>query len=71
MSAFVVVMSDHKHPRYHVARKMIGSDSYIVISTSMSEYYARSIATAMSAAEIEKLNAGRKIVPIKQVRKRA
>jgi hypothetical protein len=71
MSPFVVVMSDHKHPRYHVARKMIGSDSYIVISTSMSEYYARAIATAMSAAELEKINAERKIVPIKQVRKRA
>lgn len=71
MSPFVVVMSDHKHPRYHVARKMIGSDSFIIISTSQSEHYARSIATAMSAAEIEKINAERKIVPLKQTRKRA
>lgn len=70
MSPYVVVMSDHKHPRYHVARKMIGSDSFIIISTSQSEHYARSIATAMSAAEQAKIEAERKVVPLK-TRKRA
>ena len=76
MSPFVVVMSDHKHPRYHVARKMIGKDSYSIISTSFCEHYAREIATAMSAThqareELARSERELNILPIKPVRKRA
>lgn len=67
MTAYIVIMSDHKRPRYYVGRKMIGTGSYAVICTALTEYNARAIADAMSAAApVEE----RKVVAIKS-RKRA
>lgn len=72
MSPFVVVMSDHKHPRYYVARRMIGKDSFAVICTSPSEFNARQIAVAMSETEnARKAQEERNVVSIKPARKRA
>jgi GGDEF domain-containing protein len=72
MSPFVVVMSDHKHPKYFVARRMIGKDSFAIICTSPSEFNARQIATAMSATEKARAEEEqRNIVTLKQNRKRA
>lgn len=66
MSPFVVVMSDHKHPKYFVARRMIGKDSFAVICTSPNEYNARQIATAMSATEQARVAEQRNVVSIKR-----
>ena len=67
MTPYIVIMSDHKRPRYYVGRKMIGAGNYAVICTALSEYNARAIADAMSAATLIE---ERKVVPIK-TRKRA
>lgn len=66
MSPFVVVMSDHKHPKYFVARKMIGNASYAVICTAHNEYNARQIATAMSATEQARVAEERTVVTLKR-----
>lgn len=68
MGQFVVVMSDHKRPRYYVARKMIGKQSYAVIATAQNEYNARSVTEAMNAQAA--ISIERNVVPIK-TRKRA
>lgn len=63
MSAYVVVMSDHKHPKWFVARKMIGNASYAVICVTRNETQARQIADAMTAA-----NRPSVVVPLKRKR---
>lgn len=68
MSRYVVVMSDHKHPKYFVARKMIGKDSYAVICTTFNEYNARQIATAMSNVQEVRDAVDRKVVTLKRKR---
>jgi len=68
MSAFVVVMSDHKHPKYFVARKMIGHESYAVVCTSTNEYNARQIATAMNATDEARHAEERTVVALKRKR---
>lgn len=68
MTPFVVVMSDHKRPRYYVARKMIGQASYAIICTSQTEFNARQIANAMSATEDARVQSDRSIVPLKRKR---
>lgn len=67
MSSYIVVMSDHKRPKYYVARKMIGHASYAIICTTLSDFNAHQIAMAMSEARKDERN----IVPIKQSRKHA
>lgn len=71
MTPFVVVMSDHKRPKYFVARRMIGDASYAVICTTNTDFMARTIATSLSATEEARMQDERNIVPIKPSRKRA
>lgn len=68
MTPFIVVMSDHKRPRYYVARRMVGHASYAIICTSQTDHNARQIATAMSATEEARVQDERNVVAIKRKR---
>lgn len=53
MVKYIVVMSDHKHPKYYVARKMIGQNNYAVVCTARSQFDAERIASAMNGFDDE------------------
>ena len=67
MVKYIVVMSDHKHPKYYVARKMIGQNNYAVVCTTHSQFYAELIAGAMILVGDEP-KVEQQIVPLKRKR---